>query len=234
MPGAVEAMDYEEAIKKSVTATSRGNPQEDAIIERALRASVRELQHAQENGGIGNQAYQKAVAASVSEAKRARDELTAKNEKANPMERDTATDEDDEALALALTQSLEEYTLSQQEPLPFGNGAHHRGQDGERDLSSDSDLGTDEDEDFLYSLEESKRLYTESQNKYSVIKANETIGEDDDDLKRAITESEIAHKTREEELARQAIEEEIVLEYVKTQSTIEEERRQKALESKTA
>jgi hypothetical protein len=70
-PGAVEAMDYEEAIKTSVMATSRGNPQEDAIIERALRASVRELQQAQENGGIGNQTYQKAVAASVSEAKRA-------------------------------------------------------------------------------------------------------------------------------------------------------------------
>jgi hypothetical protein len=234
MPGAVEAMDYEEAIKKSVTATSRGNPQQDAIIERALRASVRELQHAQESGGIGNQAYQKAVAASVSEAKRARDELTAKNEKANPMESDTATDEDDEALTLALIQSLEEYTLSQQEPPPYGNGAHDRRQDGERDLSSDSDLGTDEDEDFLYSLAESKRLYTESQNKYSGIKANETTGEDDDDLKRAITESEIAHKTREEELARQAIEEEIVLEYVKKQSTLEEEHRQKVLESKTA
>src|SRR6202020_2917521 len=67
-PEVVEAIDYEEAIQKSITASSRGNPQEDAIIERALRASVRELQQAQENGEIENEAYQRAGAASVLEA----------------------------------------------------------------------------------------------------------------------------------------------------------------------
>jgi hypothetical protein len=236
MPEAVEAMDYEEAIKRSVTATSRGNPQEDAIIERALRASVRELQQAQENGEIDDQAHQKAIAASVSEAKRARGELTAKDEKANPMESDVAADEDDEALTRALTQSLKEYKLSQ-EPLPSEHGAHGRYQDGEHDLSSDSGLGPEDDEDFLRTLEESKRLHSENQAKHGVVNANEKIGDvgdDDDDLKRAITESETTHKIREEELARQKTEEEIVLDYVKKQSLLEEQHKEKVLESNSA
>jgi UDP:flavonoid glycosyltransferase YjiC (YdhE family) len=235
-PGAVEAMDYEEAIKKSVTATSRGNPQEDAIIERALRASVRELQQAQENGEIENEAYQKAVAASVSEAKRARGELTAKDEKANPMESAGAADEEDEALTRALTQSLEDHKVSPQEPAPYENGHRHRHRDGEHDLSSDSGLGTDDDEDFKRTLEESKRLHTENQNKGSMASTKEVADniEDDNDLKRAITESETAHKTREEDLARQKTEEEIVLEYVKKQSLLEEQHKQNLPDGKTA
>jgi hypothetical protein len=233
-PGAVEAIDYEEAIRKSVTATSRGNPQEDAIIERALRASVRELQQAQKNGEIENEAYQKAVAASVSEAKRARGELTAKDEKANPMENHGTADEDDEVLTRALTQSLADYKPGQLQSPPYENGHHDRHQ-GEHDWSSDSGLGTDDDEDFKRTLEESKRLHTENQNKQSVVNINEVTNDvnDEDDLKRAITESEIAHKTWEEDLARQKTEEEIVLEYVKKQSLLEEQHEQKVQEGKT-
>jgi UDP:flavonoid glycosyltransferase YjiC (YdhE family) len=236
-PEVVEAIDYEEAIQKSVTATSRGNPQEDAIIERALRASVRELQQAQENGEIENEAYQRAVAASVLEAKRARGELTAKDEKSNPMEDAGVTDEDDMELTRALTQSLQDQNISQQHPPPYENSQHHRGQDGEHDLSSDSGLGTDDEEDFKRTLEESKRLHTENQNKQSAMSTNEVAGgtdDDDHDLKRAITESETEHKMREETLARQKTEEEIVLEYVKKQSLLEEQHKQNLQESTTA
>ena len=236
-PGAVEAIDYEEAIQKSVTATSRGNPQEDAIIERALRASVRELQQAQENGEIEDEAYQRAVAASVLEAKRARGELTAKDEKSNPMEDAGATDEDDMELTRALTQSLQDQNISQQHPPLYENSQYHRGQDGEHDLSSDSGLGTDDDEDFKRTLEESKRLHTENQNKQSTVSTNEVAGgidDDDHDLKRAITESETEHKMREEALARQKTEEEIVLEYVKKQSLLEEQLKQDLQEGTTA
>ena len=232
----VDATDYDEAIRKSVTATSRGNPQEDVIIERALRASVRELYQAQENGEIQAEAYQRAVAASVLEAKRARGEITAKDEKANPMESAGDADEDDEALTRALTQSLEEHETSQQDPPPYENGHHHRPQDGEQDWSSDSGLGTDEDEDFKRTLEESKRLHTENQTKQNVVQTNEVTSDTDEDgeLKRAITESETAHKIREEDLARQKTEEEIVLEYVKRQSLLEEQHKRQVQEGKTA
>ena len=238
MPATVEAVDYEEAIQKSVSATSRGNPQEDAIIERALRASVRELQQAQENGEIEDEAYQRAVAASVSEASRARGELTAKDEKANPMESAGPTAEDDAELTRALTQSLQDHKFSQQDPPSYENGHHHHHQDGEHDWSSDSGLGTDNDEDFKRTLEESKRLHTENQKKRSVVSTNEVPGDadddDDDDLKRAISDSKTAHKTREEDLARQKTEEEIVLEHVKKQSLLEEQHYQQLQEGKTA
>jgi hypothetical protein len=233
----VEAIDYEEAIKKSVTATSRGNPQEDAIIERALRASVRELQQAQENGEVEDEAYQRAVAASVLEAKRARGELTAKDEKSNPMEDAGATDEDDMELTRALTQSLQDHNISQQQSSPYENSQYRDGQDGEHDLSSDSGLGPDDDEDFKRTLEESKRLHTENQNKQSAVGTNEITGgtdDDDHDLKRAITESETEHKMREEALARQKTEEEIVLVYVKKQSLLEEQHKQNLQEGTTA
>jgi UDP:flavonoid glycosyltransferase YjiC (YdhE family) len=224
-PGVVRTIDYEEAIQKSVTATSCGNPLEDAIIERALRASVRELQQAQENGEVEDEAYKRAVAASVLEAKRARGELTAKDEKSNPMEEDTgATDEDDLALTQALTQILQDQNIGPQHPPPY----EKHGQDGEHDLSSDSGLGTDDDEDFKRTLEESKRLHTENQNKQRTVSTTDVVGsiDDDDDLKRAITESETEHKMREETLARQKTEEEIVLEYVKKQSLLEEQHKQ--------
>ena len=42
--------DFEEAIKASVAATSKGNPDEDHMIEQALRASVTELQKASTEG----------------------------------------------------------------------------------------------------------------------------------------------------------------------------------------
>ena len=237
-PATVDAIGYEDAIRKSVTATSRGNPQEDAIIERALRASVRELQQAQENGEIKDESYQRAVAASVSEAKRARGELTAKDEKANPMESAGFAGEDDEALTRVLTQSLEEHNISQQDhnPPAYGSGHHRRHKDGEHDWSSDSGIGTDDDENFKRTLEESKRLHTENQMKQSVVSTNEMAGDadDDDELKRAITESETGHKSREDDLARQKTEEEIVLEYVKKQSLLEEQHKQQRQEGKTA
>ncbi|KAI9872812.1 MAG: hypothetical protein M1823_008077, partial [Watsoniomyces obsoletus] len=67
--------EFEEAIQKSVTATSRGNPDEDALIERAIRASVKELQQAQSaDGNHDDETYQKAVKASIEEAKKARAE----------------------------------------------------------------------------------------------------------------------------------------------------------------
>ena len=153
------------------------------------------------------------------------------------MEDAGVTDEDDMELTRALTQSLQDQNISQQHPPPYENSQHHRGQDGEHDLSSDSGLGTDDEEDFKRTLEESKRLHTENQNKQSAMSTNEVAGgtdDDDHDLKRAITESETEHKMREETLARQKTEEEIVLEYVKKQSLLEEQHKQNLQEGTTA
>lgn len=218
-PASGEPTEYEEAIQKSVTATSRGNPQEDAIIERALRASVRELQDAQSSGHVEKSAYEKAIAASVQEAKRARGEFTAKDEKADPMLNVGALDEEEDAeLTRVLTQSLEDHKTVE------GVNEHV---DGGHDYSSDSGIGTDDDVAFKRILAESKSLQPEV---HSITMTDDTTSpvenDDDEDLRRAMTESAQTHKTREDELARQKTEEEIVLEYVKKQSLLEEQHRQ--------
>jgi UDP:flavonoid glycosyltransferase YjiC (YdhE family) len=116
--------EFEIAIKRSVTETSRGDPQEDAMIERALRASVKELQdHADANGGYNeatvhdDDAYKRAIHASVAEAKRARGE-----QESGVATRDDAEDDaHDLELARALTQSLEDYKAKQGSSMHDGN-----------------------------------------------------------------------------------------------------------------
>lgn len=88
---------FEDAIQQSVEATSRGDPQEDAMIERAIRASVLELRAASDKGD-GNQAIQRAIEASVAEAARVRAAMLSSNE--------TAASISDEDLNIALQRSL--------------------------------------------------------------------------------------------------------------------------------
>lgn len=61
---------FEEAIHASVAATSRGNPEEDAMIERAIRASVRELQSSSSSTLSDEEALNRAIQASIASAGR--------------------------------------------------------------------------------------------------------------------------------------------------------------------
>ena len=232
--------DLEIAIQRSVSATSRGDPTEDAIIERALRASVRELQEAQSNGQLDDDdAFERAVAVSVAEAKRARDEATGGTTKMS-LEQEAGVADEDEDLALTktLTQSLEEYKISQQDRHPKHHHHVHPDPDRLHDWSSDSGLGTDEDEDFKRTLEESKRMHTEAESKRGKVtegvEVASPVDEHDEELKRAVTESENAHKLHQDELTRQKTEEEIVMDYMKKQSLLEEQHRQKLQGGKSA
>lgn len=65
-------LEFEQAIHDSVAATSRGNPEEDAMIERAIRASVRELQRSQGSQLTSQEALDRAIQASIAEANRGR------------------------------------------------------------------------------------------------------------------------------------------------------------------
>ncbi len=64
----VDNTEFEQAIKASVAATSRGNPEEDLIIERAIRASVRELQRPDGPALSEQEALDRAIKTSVAEA----------------------------------------------------------------------------------------------------------------------------------------------------------------------
>ncbi|KAM3069239.1 hypothetical protein ACMFMG_010752 [Clarireedia jacksonii] len=98
--------DFEEAIQASVAATSRGNTEEDQMIERALRASVRELQGGQSSQLSDQETLDRAIQASIA-ASRA------------DAERDGAHhDDDDDAkhqkmLAKAIQESLRHYQMDE-------------------------------------------------------------------------------------------------------------------------
>jgi UDP:flavonoid glycosyltransferase YjiC (YdhE family) len=233
--------EFEEAIQASVAATSRGDPQEDIMIERALRASVNELKRSKTEGSNDHEdeAYDRAVKASINEAKLAR---------AEHMQQQSGTqsgpavdnDEHDQELHRVLTKSLEEYKS--------GQVTHHV-----ETRWDDSEADTEDDEEFKKTLEESKRLHTEQEQQRQAQPTSEGTntqssgaaassqppaaastangGSDDEDLQRAMTASAQESKTKDEELARQRTEEEIVLEYVKKQSLLEEELRQKRQQS---
>jgi hypothetical protein len=64
----VDHAEFEQAIKASVAATSRGNPAEDLMIERAIRASVRELQRPEGSALSEQEALDRAIKTSVAEA----------------------------------------------------------------------------------------------------------------------------------------------------------------------
>jgi UDP:flavonoid glycosyltransferase YjiC (YdhE family) len=237
---------YEEAILRAVTETSKGNPKEDAIIERALRASLRELNGA--NGGVQDDlAFKTAMKASIREFKRAQAERPQETGVVSVVgEKDGAgagadDDEHDQILERVLTKSLEVYKAARaaqpdSQPEPVENLDY-----------SDSGIDTEYDEDFKRAVEESKMLHTENERKRKDLAEREAMlitnangheavpsgsaeahhDDDDDDaeLKRALTASEQHEKLRQDELTKQRTEEQIVLDYIKKQSLLEEEMR---------
>ncbi|KAL8913269.1 MAG: hypothetical protein Q9171_001916 [Xanthocarpia ochracea] len=152
---------FEEAIEQSVKATSHGNPEEDAMIERAIRASVMELQAASKSGDE-NRAIQKAIQASVAEATKARETTVTGNDSAPP---------DHEArLELALQRSM---SLQPKREDGIGLG------------DDDSGVDTDDDENIKTALERSKSDYQKPP------QLEEQLPEKEKQLDRARTEEEI-------------------------------------------
>lgn len=254
-----DLQDYDHAILKAVTETSKGNPDEDAIIERALRASLRELHNAGHDGtDHDDEAYKKALRASLQEFNRA--QAARKQHRADAQETGVVstiaeTDEEEEEhknqLEKVLTKSLEEYKLSQ--------AARSVPNFSTETASHDSGIDTDYDDDFKRAVEESKRLHAENQLKHTDLARREEAlatpagagvadsehghgrggdgqednedDDDDDDLKKAITASENEEKVRQQNLTQQRTEEEIVMDYIKKQSLLEEELRKQREEA---
>ena len=196
---------YENAIRESVKATSRGDPDEDMLIERAIRASVAELQLAT-NEGDEDDAVQRAVRASVAEAggvPNERGETLAAGAMGFPEDRDGQ---------------------SKQAPKGRAQGQDYRDEQRSGRGSSewaDSGVDTDDGEELKMVLEKSKRTPT-------------TRYAGEEDVQKAIELSRKAHQEAEEAESRAKTEEEMVLEYVKKQSLAEEQYRQsRAAKGKT-
>lgn len=194
-----EGEEFERAIQASVKQTSKGDKDEDARVEAAIRASVLEMrriaeEQSREDRGKGPEQapYQgplpPAAVATALGISQADHDLT------------NITDEEYEALIEeAVKQSLTEQQI-------LAN------QGGRRGMDSD----TDGDEELKRAMQLSKSDVTLG----AASGGGGGGGDDDEDLKRTLEESEKAHRQTVE---RQMTEEDIVLEYVKKQSLAEEE-----------
>jgi len=115
VPGSEEdqTAEFEHAIHASVAATSRGNADEDAMIERAIRASIRELQSAEGSTLTDQEALERAIQASIISSGRHDSEPETPTQSHQPI---TMTDEEAEhqaALEKAIQASLAQYKLTQ-------------------------------------------------------------------------------------------------------------------------
>lgn len=190
-----DSIALEEAIQNSVMATSKGNPEEDRMIERAIRASIVELQLASGNGD-GDDAVGRAIQASITEASKVRMEgITA-----TPDQMDGISDHDRQ-LEATLRQSMIE---------------QHQINDGEQRVrrpdSDKPEIASDDDENMKFAIEQSRASTAEKH-----------VLESDKGLQKALKESKEAHESHEQGLLKAKTEEQIVLEYMKKQSEAEDQ-----------
>jgi len=129
------SLEFEHAIHASVAATSQGNPEEDLVIERAIRASLRELQNTPGSLLSDQEAMNRAIHASIAEAERNAGRGTT----------DLSAEEEQEHEALlekAIQQSLLEYRFKSPS-------------DGSTPQISE-DVDTDDDENVKLAIQMSK------------------------------------------------------------------------------
>lgn len=201
-------LEFERAIHASVAATSHGDAEQDMMIERAIRASVKELQRA---GGNTNdsEALSRAIQASIAKAGRGR--------------------ADESPHQITMTDEYEEYQAQLERAIQ-----ESMSQPSQR-ADPDADIDTDDDEAVKLAIEKSKEAPAvtdvdsdEDENiKAAIEKSKEAPSleadvdtDEDEDVKLALEKSKSEHM---EKLTRAQTEEEIVLEYVKKQSLAEEE-----------
>ena len=151
----------------SVAATSKGNPEEDALVEKAIRASVTELQQASREGD-SEAALQRAIQASVAEAARCQD----------------GNRHHSEQLQDALYRSVSQRPGFTRRPTEIA------------DLDfDDSGIDTDDDQNIKNALESSKKLHLAQQHDEELDRAIEESRkahkEYEDELTKQKTEEEI-------------------------------------------
>lgn len=158
---------FEEAIQNSVAATSRGDSEQDKLIERAIRASVLELQSASREGD-NDEAVQRAIQASIIEATRARAEKSTSGSTVVP--HDVQDHEEQLEAALHRSISMHDEAGLQREQHPLS------GVDFD-----DSGIDTDDDENMKSAINQSTMA----------------MHDEDTDLEKAVQESIKSHKEHE-------------------------------------
>lgn len=181
---------FEEAIQKSVAATSQGDPEQDKLIERAIRASVLELKSASQEGD-NKDAVQRAIQASIAEASRVRKE--------NAGRQSTDTPNNDDHLEEQLKLELQRSMGIQGEA--GSKGIRHPLANIDFD---DSGIDTEDDDHIKAAIKHSENVLTAQE-----------MPDGDIELEKALEESRKAHDQYQEGVAGARKEEEILLDHVK-------------------
>lgn len=250
-----EQRELEKAIAASVAEASRGDPDEDKLIANAIRASIAELESAPVGASEEDDeaALKRAITASIEEA--GKGNVTAEEQKAledtlrksvldTSKRRQHGSDsewgsdddtEDDEELQRIITESKKLAHLHEANPQDFQNSPEGAKQEsGMIDAMSQAIGAAQKDEHAARGGhsgrddddDELKKALQESETQKDKHVAR---GDDDNDeeLKKALQESEKAEKERVQNLDKQRTEEDIVMEYVQKQSLLEEQHRQR-------
>lgn len=143
----------EDAIQTSVAATSKGDLEQDELIERAIRASVNELLTAQHEQVEEHEALHRTIQASVSESRRA-----SENQEKSGQAKGTTHVDDDEALREALYRSLQD--------CQFQGFDNHE----QKDISRHG-----EDDDLQKAVEESKLIHSRREEAEARARAEDEI-----------------------------------------------------------
>ncbi|KAL0935189.1 glucosyl glucuronosyl [Colletotrichum truncatum] len=201
-----EDEEFERAIRASVAETSRGNADEDAAVEQAIRASVN---HIRSSG--------QPLPDARPQASHSLDEKNPDLFKNADLE---ITDEEYQSLIeQAIQQSMAAHAVGAQQ----GQGYHEDDEEFRKALEESKAAPPpqyEDDEELKRALEESKMHH------------GEEATNEDEELRRAIEASEAAHKDQMNRDAAARTEEDIVMEYVKKQSLAEEEFRRTASKGK--
>lgn len=218
-----ERKELEAAIAASIASHSQGNAEEDQLMANAMRASIAELERVPVNATAEDEeaALKRALQASLSEAGK-----------------EGYSEQEQKQLEETIRKSLNESSQRRQ-----------RSSDSEWDSDSD---GAD-NEEFQRIIAESKELahlHEQHPEEYKAAhgaqesgimgaiadatgaNAAQSSNNEDDELKKALAESEKAHKEDMDKQQKQKTEEDIVMEYVRKQSLLEEEHRQRILQGR--
>ncbi|KAF2450446.1 glycosyltransferase family 1 protein [Karstenula rhodostoma CBS 690.94] len=206
-----ERHELDAAIQASVAETSRGNPEEDELIARAIRASMLELQREPDKDETEEEALQRAMKASMDEAQKS-----------------GVSADEQRILEETLRASMLETSRARR---AHATDSEWDSSDTEDDEEYQRILAESEKLHHLHSNEDRHGEYFSS-----IVGARESVDankehpndeEEEEALRKAIEESERQGREDKERLEKQMTEEDIVMEYVKKQSLAEAQHKER-------
>ena len=216
-----ERAELEEAIRKSVTETSRGDPEQDETIERAIRASLAELDRERASAEETDEdAMKRAMKASLEEVHRFADS----SDQPEIPEQDL-----EEAIRRSVSESKSIHARHNHVPPPsYDDATTESALDAEREAAVSREYEQAEEDELRKAMDASKAAHSEQEERNAAA-AREYEQAEEDEIQKAIDASRAAHEEHGDEMTRQKTEEEIVMEYVKKQSLAEQQHRQDML-----